>query len=464
MFKKYKKLNRVIIALCIIAVTISFMVVPAYATTDIDFIQDILPASSYTLFKNGIEIGVYDNPSLYLTNASSAGWRWNAISYNKVYGEFVFTIFCTTQPSTVRFVPYPGGNYYEAEYLGSGYHSYQYKVKRTVDISYPQIIAEWNSAYTGTYAIRDCVGILDTGVTANPISYYAYTDVNDLGDTSISSNNSLSVPGVLIQSILSQNGLYVDFWVRDTRCPLDMPASVVANVISLCDDLTFGAYLSSNCTVATLQDVDILHTFRVEQIKSLTSATYITDSVPFYSYYVVVDTAGVDFGDGAFHITASSDSVNQPYFEVSGLYFEVPVAETPWYKTFFGWISGAMDSMLNGIKNFFSPILSGIDSTLEDMLDALTSGSAEQQEQVADDSAQMADDGEKLGTLVDDMKVDQPDVSASDLSVDNLVDGNDLQLYTAPFLNLWDNPTLMAILTMVVSLVLVSFVFFGKKG
>lgn len=60
--------------------------------------------------------------------------------------------------------------------------------------------------------------------------------------------------------------------------------------------------------------------------------------------------------------------------------------------------------------------------------------------------------------------VDKPNLDSSKFDASALVPFSSFVVLSSPFQAIWENPTLLGILTIVVSLVIVSWIFFGKKG
>lgn len=94
----------------------------------------------------------------------------------------------------------------------------------------------------------------------------------------------------------------------------------------------------------------------------------------------------------------------------------------------------------------------------------IINGTPEQNQQINDANDKMESAGDKLGDLNDQMQVEKPDADDMDVSIDSLVPGTSILAYTQPILEFWENPTLKAMLIIVMTLVLVSWVMFGKKG
>lgn len=92
-------------------------------------------------------------------------------------------------------------------------------------------------------------------------------------------------------------------------------------------------------------------------------------------------------------------------------------------------------------------------------------GTPQQNQQVQDSVGGLNNSTDKLGQIGDQMaSVEKPTIDSNKVSADSLVPNTALVTLSSPFLALWENNQLLAMLTIVVSLVLVSWVFFGKKA
>lgn len=113
-------------------------------------------------------------------------------------------------------------------------------------------------------------------------------------------------------------------------------------------------------------------------------------------------------------------------------------------------------------------LLGKIEDHLEEQnqtLDDIFEGTPEQNQQAQDSVGGLKDSTDKLGALGDTMSsVEKPVINSNQISAGSLVPETSLLVLSAPFQALWENEILLAILTIVVTLVLVSWVFFGKKG
>lgn len=104
-------------------------------------------------------------------------------------------------------------------------------------------------------------------------------------------------------------------------------------------------------------------------------------------------------------------------------------------------------------------------SNIDKQLGDLINGTPEQNQQVQDAIGDLNNSTDKLGQLGDQMaSVEKPSIDSSQISAGSLVPSTSLLVFSVPFQALWENSHLLAMLTIVVTLVLVSWVFFGKKG
>lgn len=99
-----------------------------------------------------------------------------------------------------------------------------------------------------------------------------------------------------------------------------------------------------------------------------------------------------------------------------------------------------------------------------DQNESLINGTPQQNAAVSDANDEMITAGDKLGELTDQMEVEKPDTEDIDVSIDSFIPETSILAYTGPILAFWNNDSLKAMLIIVLTLVLVSWVMFGKKG
>ena len=110
-------------------------------------------------------------------------------------------------------------------------------------------------------------------------------------------------------------------------------------------------------------------------------------------------------------------------------------------------------------------MLGEIKDTIEESTDKIMNGTDEQHAIINDSVQGMEQASNKLDGLGDQLNsVEKPNVDNMDVSADKLFGGMvATTMLTAPVLEIWKNPVALSILTVVVTIVLISWVFFGKK-
>ena len=153
--------------------------------------------------------------------------------------------------------------------------------------------------------------------------------------------------------------------------------------------------------------------------------------------------------------------------EVTNFTLSMSVSDLYWMEV----ETGKTNAILSAVKTQLEEngqklddIISGVEENGE-KLDDIVNGTPEQNEQIdnaVDEMQGAVDRLEQAGEAMN--SIERPDMSDIDVSIDSLVPQTSLLAYTSPILAFWDNDTLLAMVTIVCTLVLVSWVFFGKKG
>lgn len=97
-------------------------------------------------------------------------------------------------------------------------------------------------------------------------------------------------------------------------------------------------------------------------------------------------------------------------------------------------------------------------------LDDIINGTPEQNESANNAADVLGNKGEQLGNLAGDIQPDKPDLDSVDTNVDKLVPSVGLTTLTGAISPIANNELVIKILVMVATLILVSYVLFGKKG
>lgn len=101
---------------------------------------------------------------------------------------------------------------------------------------------------------------------------------------------------------------------------------------------------------------------------------------------------------------------------------------------------------------------------IQDQNNTLIQGTPQQNEQVSGAVGGLEGSSNSLGDLTDQMQLEKPDLSDIDVSVDAIIPDGGMTILSTPILKFWESPTLVSILVLVLTICLVSWVFFGKKG
>lgn len=94
----------------------------------------------------------------------------------------------------------------------------------------------------------------------------------------------------------------------------------------------------------------------------------------------------------------------------------------------------------------------------------IINGTPSQNQAVSGSLEGFKESDQKLDDLTEDLKVDTPVISGEDITINNIIDPVDMQTMTAPLTALMEAPLILKIIIAVMTLVIISWVLFGKKG
>lgn len=100
---------------------------------------------------------------------------------------------------------------------------------------------------------------------------------------------------------------------------------------------------------------------------------------------------------------------------------------------------------------------------VNDQLDDLINGTTGAQNQVAGSVDRLEQSDIKLEQLNDDLQVSKPDIDGDTVSAENILEGYNMQTLAAPLTTVLESPLILRILLCVVTLMIISWVLFGKK-
>lgn len=126
-----------------------------------------------------------------------------------------------------------------------------------------------------------------------------------------------------------------------------------------------------------------------------------------------------------------------------------------------GAIDGSTDKITDAIQDSTSEINTSIDKGVNNILE----GNEYLDDIAGESNKEMSAAADKLNGLGDQLSaVEKPDLGDMQVGINDLIgDSSSLVLLTSPIREIWQNPVALGFITIVLTLVLVSWVFFGKK-
>lgn len=125
-------------------------------------------------------------------------------------------------------------------------------------------------------------------------------------------------------------------------------------------------------------------------------------------------------------------------------------------------LSTGFDSVTGWLYKVNVSLTDGFQSVV-DKLDTLVNGTEEQQQAAEEFKNNSAEQSGQIDSAVDQMEVAKPDSGSIDTSVDTITGGMDFSIYNNALLTLTATPSVYQVLFIAVTLMTVSYVFFGKK-
>lgn len=122
------------------------------------------------------------------------------------------------------------------------------------------------------------------------------------------------------------------------------------------------------------------------------------------------------------------------------------------------WLAEQNGEMIDGLGD-------RLEGAISDSTNQIVNGTPEQNQIANESNNEMSAAAGKLDNLGDQLNsVEKPNADSMNVSADKLLGGMAAtSMLTAPVLEIWKNPVALSILTVVVTIVLISWVFFGKK-
>lgn len=465
--KRY--LKRIVPLVCAVAIVLAGLVIPVEVSADaVDkSIVNLLPSNQYEFAAGFDAFKPETQPFKYFTNVPSAQWRWSVQYQDIGFVGFVLTVQVSNGivPSSLRITPYAGAPSLTWTLVGQAGDYLQYKYDGSFSVYQVTLSALWSDNYSGRFNIVSFYGIVGDVVNVDSISYQVTRFTTTNGDTTralITNVTTAAVP--LRRSYESPTGNFndvINVGVRNLKLPGKYLDSMSILIATYHPDCNITAYVGEDRVPSQWDKQVVYKTLAVDSSLSYTSRIYVEDGRYYNLYYysVTVDLTGVDLTDKMinFCFDVYPVAAYEAVWDVLYITYKIPIEQIPWYQLFYNWI-----------KKFFQSenqlLVSQIIDALGSGNDNMVNGTPEQNNQVSDDVGKLENGSSLLDDLTDQMQVDRPEISGSDVNISELVDPSSTQLLATPILAIWNSGTIVSILIFLAVVMLISFVFFGKKG
>lgn len=451
------KLKRAIILLVVVSLTAAFLALPASAAVEGDQFVDVLPSPSYTRVINDGPSQEFSKPYGWVSSSSSvssASFTWDATVYDLKFTGYYITVTSDVQPSSLQFRYYKSHSLVDCTFLGKSGNLYQYYVS-SGGSNLGQCSVVFNFATPGQIVFGTNVGVLavrgvrKSTVSINQCSYMFRTSyVNEAGilETAVRDRGSgVSLP---VDCFWGTDDLFsgdLFLWVGPkhyTFQDVDSITFILHSSGPLLDYVGASIVDNNDEVVAALSD-ELLYTQKVELVNYW-------DQWPYYAYEVTIDLSEVQFSGYWIQLAVSLDPASyrengeQIGISCTSIFMTLPDIDTPWYQVFWNWLSKHTTNLTN-------KIISAIKGDKSDQSAA---------DNFNDQVSQQATELEQMNQA---MQVEKPDPGSISADVNALIPGG-----VAPAGNVLavvtNNSTVSTMLLLVVTIALVGYVFFGKKG
>ena len=465
------KLKRAIIILVVVSLTASFIALPASAAVEGDQFVDILPAASYTRVVNYNAGQEFTKPFAFCDNASRVTYTWDATVYDEKFTGFYITVTAAVKPDVVQIKQGSTIGPHECTYLGGSGNIFQYYVPNEYNINeFTVLIYYWSpvSCNVGILSVR---GVRNSTVPINTCSYMFRTSfVNEAGvmENAIrdrGSNVSLPVDCFWGTDDLFGGDLFL--WVGPkhyTFQDVDSITFILHSSGPLLDYVGASIVDDNDEVVAILPD-ELLYTQKVELVNYW-------DKWPYYTYEVTIDLSEVKFSGYWIQLAVALDPASyrdngeQIGISCTSIFMTLPDFDTPWYQVFWNWLTDRLGNLQaltsSAIASAGNRIVTFMDLAKDAIVHAIN-GDRDDMAAAGEFEDSVSDQASELDQMNQAMQVEKPDPGSISADVNALVPGG-----VAPAGNVLavvtNNSTVSTMLLLVVTIALVGYVFFGKKG
>lgn len=298
--------------------------------------------------------------------------------------------------------------------------------------------------------------VTDFDITAKVKLYNIAFDVNHLYDTVFLENNSKFFYEWEAGDVPVNYGTYLSLEMMSIRNEYSVIARSGDSVNFRIDNISLNIFMEDEYGEIWFPLDDEVHTYREVVVYYVDGTTDIIKPVDWvYNAFLQTHSISASF-------VAKKDVQKISFYENIMLLEWTDVdLNSIWYDiVVFGDTEDRLLASVN-IDSGTNDLLGDIDNKI----DSAINGTPEQNQQAQDAVGGLNNSTDKLGQLGDQMaSVEKPSFDNSNISADSLVPDTSLVVLASPFQALWENNQLLAMLTIVVTVVLISWVFFGKKA
>lgn len=212
-------------------------------------------------------------------------------------------------------------------------------------------------------------------------------------------------------------------------------------------DFTFSCYIDQVDSISASQGKISLP---IQIVQWEDGSTDNNNYINNYKFCVRVDVRGLN-----------RESVNLPILTVSGMRGYDTVDRVFTLTCVYGYVETDSPNIFYYYFRQLRTSLGGWFSSLEDHLSNLFSASNDDAKDFVDEAAGKVDQMNEVNSGMNDLV--RPDVDGIDVNLDSYVSPDSVLLLTSPFTSLFSNDLFAKMLLIIVTLMLVSYVLFGKK-
>lgn len=451
--------------LLVCSLLVSVTLMPVSAADPELYYQDILLDAVYSCYDDDrLVSSTKETPTHFYSGSTTAKFQWDARHYDRTYTSIIYTVYFSVDPGIDNVISefhHYNGRVTKASAVQLDTYYYQFRIDRTSNMSWPAIEFTFTKAYSGTISILSCFGVRDIGTPLDSVNWQQYGVYIPYKDPVVTQDLVKSEVGVSLPiSHMSRRTDQYQSWHYDI-----IAVSGDFGGASSLDSLTFltEGFLCEAVTFSIIGD-NVRETEHIIEVENL--ATKVTTSYPswgenaweVYAQQLTVDLKGYDLKNCNWEMTFSVDplsfnsTMSFTYWCMYDIIARLPVENTPWYKTFFSWLSVKWDNVTSSIVTEIKNVGKKLDGIVV---------SPSVQEHLNDAAGEMDSKKEQINEYNDRFQdLEKPEISGSSL-IDPVLPGNALGLTVMT--TLANQDIIARLILAVFSFSLMGYVMFGKR-